>query len=66
MRISLLTTATRIEATVQRDGRLAVREHHQADTGESEDRMYLANAGDDLDAMLIENGRQFLATLAGK
>lgn len=66
MRISLITTATRIEATVQRDGRLAVRERHAADSGEVEERTYLAESGSDLDAMLIANGRQFLARLSGE
>lgn len=64
MQISPITTATRLEAAVQADGRLAVRERHTADSGESEDRTYLAEAEDDLDAMLVVNGRQYLERLA--
>ena len=64
MRISLLTTAIRIEAAAQIDGRIAVRELHTADSGERDDRTYLAEADDDLDTMLAANGRLFLARLA--
>jgi hypothetical protein len=59
-----IVTATRIEASVQADGRLSVRELHEADAGESEVRSYLADAEADLDAMLVENSRLFLGRLA--
>lgn len=59
-------TSTRLEAAPQIDGRLAVRELHQADGGESEERTYLAPADADLDSMLEEGGRLFLAALAAK
>lgn len=59
-------TSTRLEAAAQIDGRLAVRELHQADGGESEERTYLAPANADLNAMLVEGGRLFLAQLAAK
>lgn len=64
MQSSPITTATRLEAAVQIDGRLAVRELHQADSGEQEIRSYLAEAETDLDAMLLANGLQFLERLA--
>lgn len=57
-------TSTRLEATPQKDGRLAVRESHRADGGESEERIYLAPADADLAAMLAENGRLYLEKLA--
>lgn len=60
----VVITSTRLSANVQRDGRLAVRELHEADGGESEVREYLAEAGADLDAMLAEGGRLFLERLA--
>lgn len=64
MRTSTYTTATRLEAAAQSDGRLAVRELHEADSGEREERAYMAEAEDDLDAMLVVNSRQFLGRLA--
>ncbi len=60
----MVVTSTRLSANAQRDGRLAVRELHAADGGESETREYLAEAGADLDAMLAANGRLFLERLA--
>jgi hypothetical protein len=59
-----VVTATRIEAAPQVDGRLAVREVHQADGGEREERTYLAEPEADLDAMLAANSKQFLERLA--
>ncbi len=61
-----IVTATRLEASVQKDGRLAVRELHQADGGESEVRAYLAEGDADLDAMLAANSRAYLERLATK
>lgn len=57
-------TSTRLSASPQADGRLAVRELHTADGGESEVRSYLALPGDDLDALLTLHGAQFLQRLA--
>lgn len=59
-----IVSATRIEAAVQSDGRFAVRELHTADGGESQERQYLSPANADLDAMLSENSRLFLESLA--
>jgi hypothetical protein len=64
MQISPITTAIRLEAAVQIDGRQAVRELHQADSGEQEIRSYIAEPEADLDAMLLANGLQFLERLA--
>lgn len=61
-----IVTATRLEAFPQIDGRLAVRELHEADGGEREERVYLAPAGADLDAMLAANSARFLERLATK
>lgn len=58
-------TSTRTEAAPQKDGRLFIREVHTADGGERQERVYLAPANADLDEMLTENGRLFLASLAG-
>lgn len=66
MQISPITTATRLEAAAQSDGRLAVRERHSADSGEAEERVYLAEAAADLDSMLTANGKQFLERLAAQ
>lgn len=60
-----VVTSTRLEAAVQKDGRLAVRELHQGDAGESEVRTYLAEANADLNAMLAANSKLYLAKLAG-
>lgn len=61
-----VVTSVRLEARPQKDGRLAVRERHTADGGESEERTYLAPANADLDAMLLVGQRQFLERLARK
>lgn len=60
----MIVSSTRLSANVQKDGRKAVRERHQADSGESQVREYLAEAGADLDALLAQNGRLFLKMLA--
>jgi hypothetical protein len=65
-RYNAATTATRLSANVQVDGRLAVRELHEADTGEYEVRDYLAEAAADLDAMLEANSLAYLERLATK
>lgn len=62
--IASVITSERLEARAQADGRLAVREAHQADGGEYEERVYLAGPEDDLDAYLEANGRDFLRRLA--
>lgn len=63
-RFTPYTTATRLEAREQIDGRLAVRELHETDDGRSEERSYLAPPDADLDVMLEENSRLYLAKLA--
>lgn len=68
-RYSAVTTATRLEAAVQIDGRIAVRERHATDFGDTEDRIYIAPAGSDaaaLDAMLEANAEAYLQRLAGQ
>jgi hypothetical protein len=64
--VASVITSTRLEAKAQADGRLAVREGHQADGGEYEERAYLAEPGADLDALLELHGRLFLERLARK
>ena len=59
-----VVTSTRLEARPQIDGRIAVRELHQADGGESEIRSYIAPANANLDAMLAAHSAQFLERLA--
>lgn len=65
-KFSPLTTATRVSASVQIDGRIAVREKHETDFGDVEFRDYVAEAEDDLDAMLEANSGLFLERLATK
>ena len=60
----VIVTSTRLEASVQIDGRIAVRERHVSDAGDQQETQYLADAGSNLDAMLAANGRAFLAYLA--
>ncbi len=62
----MVITSTRLSANVQKDGRKAVRELHQADGGESEVREYLAESSANLDTLLVEGGRLFLEKLATK
>lgn len=59
-----IVTATRIEASPQIDGRIAVRELHTSDAGDSDERSYLADAGADLDAVMAANSVRFLERLA--
>ena len=63
---SPVTTATRVAASPQIDGRLAVHEIHQADGGEREERFYLAEEDADLDALLELHSRLFLQRLAAR
>lgn len=60
----MVITSTRLEASPQANGWLAVRELHVADGGEKDERSYMAPPDADLDAELAANGRLFLERLA--
>jgi hypothetical protein len=65
-RYNAATSANRLSANVQVDGRLAVRDLHESDTGEYVVRDYLAEAAVDLDSLLEANSMAYLERLATK